>query len=501
MSERNPGAAGHGGLTRRGVFAGSATGAIAIALPGAAAARSKKKKSRAPRPRRADVVVIGAGLAGLAAANEVVRAGRSVIVLEGRDRVGGRTLNEHLPGGGVVEHGGAFLFSKEREHVIVGLAAELGVEVIEPHYAGNNVWHRDGRREEYPRHGPFGRLPPDAAAIPELIAFSAQMDSMIAEVPSAAPWEAPRAEEWDGQTFETWKRNNVSNPRTRFIIDMYIQTLVGVEPRDFSLLYMLGLIAGTEGMTSQEVVEAAAKGRFLGGSHEISARLARRLGRRVVTGAPVRLVEQRRDRVTAITDRMSVVAKQAIVATSPAVSAFIRFDPPLPAQRAQLVQRVPQGSVVKCHAIYDKPFWFDDGLTGEAWTDLDPIRITEDGSPPDHSVGIMIAFINGVAARRWMRSSESARRTAVLANLEALFGPRAATPVRYMEKAWAYDPLTRGCFYGVTPPGVLSDFGHALREPAGRIRWAGTEAATEWAASMEGAVRSGIVAARAALAG
>jgi monoamine oxidase len=193
-------------------------------------------------------------------------------------------------------------------------------------------------------------------------------------------------------------------------------------------------------------------------------------------------------------DLATVVAKRAIVAFAPTLTGLLRYDPPLPPDRAQLVQRFPQGCAIKVHGVYDTPFWRDDGLTGESLGDLEPIRVTEDVTLP-YGAGLLEGFITGATARRWMTRSREERQSAVLQNFEALYGPKAANPRQYLEHVWTDEVWTRGCFYGVLPPGVLLDFGPAIRRPVGRVHWAGTETAEQWAASIEGAVRSGLAAA------
>jgi monoamine oxidase len=427
-----------------------------------------------------------------------MKAGRSVVVVEARDRVGGRTLNQPLDGGAVIEQGGAFLFSKTLENVIVGLAGEFGIDVYEPGHRGSNVYLRDGERQVYDPSGPLGRVPPEPAALPDLLRVATMLDEIAAQVPSEAPWEAERAAEWDGQTFETWKLANTADRDARFLIDALVETLAGVEPRDLSLLSVAALVAGTR-MTFAEIVNAAGSGRFVGGSQRISLELARRLGRRVRLGAPVRRIVQERKQVRVHHDGGSVLGKRAIVAMAPAMTAPIAFEPGLPPLRAQLTQRFPQGTVIKCHAVYDRPFWFDDGLSGESLTDVEPLRITEDVSPPEGGPGILVCFANGATARRWSVRSPAELEAAAIANLVTLFGPAAAEPRLFTQWRWTEELFTRGCFYGVTPPGVLLDYGRTIRDPVGRVHWAGAETATHWAASMEGAVRSGIRAAREAL--
>ncbi len=180
-----------------------------------------------------------------------------------------------------------------------------------------------------------------------------------------------------------------------------------------------------------------------------------------------------------------------IVTLPPALCGRLDYDPILPGLRDQLTQRVPMGSVIKCSAVYDRPFWRDAGLTGQATSDSGAVRITFDNSPPDGRPGVLLGFIEGDEARAWGQRSPSDRRAAVLESLVAYFGAPAGAPTAYIEHDWSADPWTRGCYGGFMPPGVLTTYGPALREAIGRVHWAGTETADVSNGYMDGAVRSG----------
>jgi monoamine oxidase len=220
----------------------------------------------------------------------------------------------------------------------------------------------------------------------------------------------------------------------------------------------------------------------------------------VLLSSPVRRIEWSARAVGLTGDDVRVRAERAIVAIPPALAGRLRYDPPLPGYRDQLTQRVPMGAVIKCFAIYDEPFWRTDGLSGSTVSGTGPLTLTVDNSPPAGSPGILVGFLEGDHARSLGRASATERREAVLANLVQLLGPRAGKPGDFIEKSWAEEEWSRGCYTGYTPPGVLTAFGPGLREPVGPIHWAGTETATKWNGYIDGALQSGERAAREVLA-
>ena len=495
-------------LTRRGLIAGAAAAAAAAGSAEAATPKRKRKrkaKRAAPRPRIADVAIVGAGYAGLTAAAEIARAGRSVVVLEARDRVGGRV--ETLPYGDAWPDVGGQWVGPTQDRMLA-LAKEHGVEVFKTYNEGENVYRRgSGAPVRYATGGPLGPVPPEVPGAAEAGAAIVALNDMATRVPRDAPWKAEQAQEWDGQTFETYKNANAASEGGRFLLDVGIEAVFAVEPRDLSLLFVLAYIAqagnaATPGDFNRLLNTAggAQESRMVGGAQEIPKRIAARLGRSVVLGAPVTRIEQAGAEVRLTAGKTQVVAHRAIVAMSPALTGRIAHDPPLPGGRDQLTQRFPMGNVIKCQAVYDRPFWRDAGLTGQAVGNRDPVRITFDNTPPGGSPGILLGFIEGHEARVWSERPADERRAAVLESLAAYFGPEARNPRDYVERDWSNEVWSRGCYTGVTAPGVLLDYGEHLRRPVGRVHWAGTETAVWWQGYMEGAVESGVRAASEVLA-
>jgi monoamine oxidase len=480
-------------ITRRGLLGSAAAGTAVAALPAAGQAAPKGSTTRS-----ADVVVVGAGLAGLTAARELVSQGRSVVVLEARDRVGGRVLSHPLRTGSYSELGG--MFTGPTQDHIQALARDTGVGLFPTYNSGNNVFvGGDGRREEFPSDTPLGTAPADPVVAPDIALAVTQLDEMATHVDVDAPWEAESAEEWDRQTLDTWLRSHTSgNPEFMAITSAATEAIFGCEPRELSLLYTVFYIAASGNEDNQGTFErnfntadGAQESRFAGGTHLIPERVAAQLGDRIVLGAPVRRIDQSASGVTVQSDKLVVSAQRAIVAIPPTLAGRIFYEPALPPLRDQLTQHMPQGSLMKFEAAYPTPFWRDRGLTGQVVSENGPVKVTFDVSPESGTPGIMMGFIGGHEARVWEQRSESERRDAVLQQFAHFFGDEARSPREVVEFNWSTEVWNRGCPVAVLGPGTLIDFGTELRKPVGRIHWAGTETSTFWNGYMDGAVRSG----------
>jgi monoamine oxidase len=367
---------------------------------------------------------------------------------------------------------------------VIAFADELRVERFPTYYDGEHVAVLDG---ELVRHTePFPPMPESTErALEEALR---DLQQRAATVPLDRPWDAPHALELDSITFEEWLRSNIGQTEVREIVRFIadVQATPAAELSMLTTLFMLHSSIDFESMMS--VPGGAQQERFVGGSQVVALRAAEELGDAVVLEHAVSRIEQRADHV--LIDG-GIAARRVIVTVPPVLAVRIAFDPPLPADKDTILSRIQPGSVIKVNVVYDEPFWRSDGLSGQALDPSRPFGFSLDNSIPGDDRGVIVGFFESPAARRLAGATIEERRELVLASLKAWFGPRAGRPDRYLELDWATEPWTRGCFAGKPTIGAFTSFGRALREPTGRIHWAGTETAMRWQGYLDGAVESG----------
>lgn len=433
----------------------------------------------------ADVVVVGAGLAGLTAARKLLDAGASVRVLEARDRVGGRTFSQPI-GKAVFDRGGQWIGPTQTR--VAALARELGVETFATYTTGRKLVELGPVRTSY--EGAIPSLP--LLSLIGLHRTLSRVERLRHQVSPVTPHTAARALEWDGETVESWKRRHVRCAAARDSLDVAVRVVFGVEPSEISVLRFLAYVSQAGGlMPLIETKNGAQETRLAGGTQQLSKGLAARLSDRVVLDAPVLSVEQTATEALVVTRSGGVRARAVVVAVPPALASRIRYEPGLPAARDQLAQRMPMGATTKVFLLYGEAFWRTAGLSGEAISTEGPATCWFDTTSQDGAQPALVGFVVGRAALDFAARSERERREAIVGQAVRLFGEGARSPLEVAEQDWQREIWTRGCPVGNFTPGSLVALGPALREPVGRIHWAGTETATVWAGYMEGALESG----------
>ncbi|MCO8126548.1 flavin monoamine oxidase family protein [Acidimicrobiia bacterium EGI L10123] len=440
--------------------------------------------------QRVDVVVVGAGFAGLTAARELTGAGRSVVVLEARDRVGGRTCTEeHL--GTWIDLGGQWIGPGQDR--IVALVDQLGLRTYPQTEAGDDVI-LDGDGARRVANVAFGFDDDELTSYLELVGA---LEAIAEQVPLEAPWSAPRAQEWDAMSLAEWVRTRGVVERVAGLFEVGVQAVFAASSAQLSLLHAAHYLHSAGGWSKLTDSEGGAQqDRVEGGMQPVAEQLASRLpeGTMRLFHAVTSIAQHDdgvRIGVSAPAGPTELDADRVVVAVPPTLAGRIAYDPPLGAQRDQLVQHMPQGSVVKFHVLYEEPWWRDEGLSGMVLAPGEPIGVTFDCTPPAGRPGLISGFFEGPAAVAAGEQTMEERRDVVVDVLARAMGERARDVAGYVDRDWSAEPFTRGCYGAHLPPGAWTVYGPALRRPIGRIHWAGTETAEHWTGYIDGAIDSG----------
>jgi monoamine oxidase len=430
-----------------------------------------------------DVVVVGAGFAGLSTARVLTRLGHDVTVLEGRDRVGGRSYTTTIAGV-PVDFGATFVGPTQDE--VLKLAAELDCKTVPTYNHGKNLIRWRGRVRSY-------RSTIPKLSILEMLDVSRiqwRFDRLARQVPLADPWSPPVAHRLDDQTLDAWLRSLHAGASTRDLMAIMARVTWGCEPDEVSMLHAVRYIKAAGGIGPMLDVEGGAQqDRFPAGTQQIALRMADELGDRVRIGAVVERIARAADGTLVVHSAAGETpAKAVVVAIPPAHRSIIAFEPALPEGYSELARHWPQGNLSKAYAAYDTPFWRADGHSGETLSDEGPVFITFDVSPGDGGPGILLGFTD---ARTFDPLPADGRREAALNCFAALFGDAALRPVDYVDHCWSTERFAPGGPTAAVPPGSWTAYGQWLREPANGIFWAGTETADQWTGFLDGAVRSG----------
>lgn len=441
--------------------------------------------SSAAESNAVDVVVVGAGFAGMIAARSLIRAGKKVIVLEARDRVGGRVKAGKIAGR-TVDVGGMWVGPTQTR--LLDLIKEYGLHTTPQYISGKNVeqladrtWLAEGEET--------GLASPEQKEYDRVLA---ELDRLSAEVPLDAPWTAPHAYEFDRMTAEDWLVANTKFESVRSFMRAGLRDTYQAETYQMSFLYLLFYIRSGDTLESLYGVKDAAQAfRVVEGFHGVAAKLAGELGPAIVLNTPVRSISQTSAGVTVHSDKQQWLADYCVVAVPLPLSVRIAYDPPLSPERDALAQRMPMGSVIKWYVAYEKPFWRERGLNGFTNSALPPIDVSFDVTPAEGQPGLLAGFIDSPYSLHWTSRPAADRKKMVVDHLVDLLGPEAANPLDYEDQNWPAEEWSRGCYGASMGPGVMTTVGKSIREPHGRVHWAGSETSMKWMGYVEGAIRSG----------
>lgn len=441
-------------------------------------------------PEPIDVIVVGAGIAGLSTAFDLEQAGFSVRVLEARSRVGGRTESGQFASGTPIELGGQWL--GPTQDAALELIDKLGLETFEVYNEGKSLLFAKGTCVEGD-DDTFGLGEQAGAAFVELVRL---IDSTAPTIELSSPWSSPEAARLDGITAAQWIEESCADPTARALAHTLLASIFAAESYEYSALHMLFYLASGGGLhRMMTTIGGAQECRVLGGTHQMSEGLAERLSGEVWLQSPVKRISQvagtAKHPVTVETAATIHYCRRIVVALPPALANRLDYEPPLPANRDIAASQMTPGSVIKYQIEYEQPFWRNCGLSGTILSLDHHVSLVYDNCVPTSDRGILVAFVEGRHARHFNEVSEQQRTATVLADMTALLGPDAASPLEILQRNWSEEPFTRGCYGGRFGTGLWTTVGQHLTRPYDRIHWAGAETAQVWNGYIDGAIRSG----------
>ena len=434
-----------------------------------------------------DVIVIGAGAAGLTAANDLKKAGLSVAVLEARDRVGGRLWTDVIDGA-MLEIGGQWV-SPDQE-ALKETIEELGLETFRRYREGDSVYvNAKGELTRFT--GEIFPVPP--ATEKEMVRLIELLDALVAQIDPDKPWEHPDAEALDRISFEAWIAEQTDDQEARDNIALFIAGAMLTKPAyAFSALQALLMAASAGSFTHLVDADYILDERVVGGLQQVPLLLAERLGDDVFLDQPVNEVHRTDDGVTIVTDAgMTVRGRYVILAHAPILYPWIEFDPPLPRIKQQLHQHISMGFVIKVHAVYDRPFWREQGLSGTAFSPYELSHEAYDNTNHGDERGTLVGFVSDRNADDLFRVSAQERKERILESLSHYYGEEAKSPVVYFESDWGAEEWTRGAYAASFDLGGLHRYGADLRTPVGPIYFACSDMAGAGYQHVDGAIRMG----------
>ena len=369
------------------------------------------------------------------------------------------------------------------------LMSEFGVPEYKQHNDGDAMMIVGGKKHRYGGTIPWTVSP---WAVANLGIGLASIEKMCKAIPREAPWDAKKAHEWDRISIGEWIHKNTMSKEAAEMLDMAFGGPYTSAASETSLLWGLLQSASAGGPTfAISGKDGSQDARPVGGMGALHRPMVAALGDALHLSQPVRQIAQDADGVTISAADMTVRARRVIVAIPLAIATSILYEPVLPVDRAFLHQRIPSGSVIKTSIFYDEPFWRADGLSGQSAAPNSPATLTIDACTDTGDPGIMCVITEGPAARRLTMLDEAEQKSILIGEVVDRFGSKAKSPQEFHLQNWTVDRYSGGGMIGHAPTGVLTEYGYTLREPCGRIHWAGTESSAVMCGWIDGAIRSG----------
>lgn len=439
-----------------------------------------------------DVIIVGGGFAGISAARELHRANKDILVLEARDRLGGRVHSVKILDGIDIELGGQWI-GPTQDHMYE-LVKEYGIKTYPTYDEGYCVLDLNQKISRYK-----GLIPKvDALSLLYIDRTIKNLDKMAKSISVDSPWTHPKSLEWDSLTLGSYLQKTVKRKKAYSILRTGLETVLACSPSEVSLLHTLFYIKSGKNIdTLLNIKNGAQQDRIKGGMQQIIQSMANNFLHNVKFKEAVHSIVQKDNKCHVNTSKATYHSKKVIMAIPPVLASCISYTPLLSINKRQMLQKIPMGTVVKCYAIYKKPFWREKGYSGEAVTDEgSPYQTIFDNGPAHSDYGVLMGFAIADRANKLMQNTLEERKEIMIKTLVKYFGQEAAEIRHYEDKCWADEEYSQGCYAGYLPPGIWTKYQDSLRTIEGHIHWAGTETATIWNGYIEGAVITGIRAAK-----
>ena len=435
--------------------------------------------------KRYDVIIIGAGAAGLKAALTLKEAGKSVLVLEARDRTGGRVKAGTIAGYDI-DLGGMWVDKKQT--CLLEQAEKYNIKTYEDRSVGNNIFQLDNEHRY---------VTPDLIPLSRYAKYSLNraMKNLLkdaGQVSADEPWNAKYANRFDRKSLQGWIDQTIKSKPAASLFHLVNLVEWSVDPSSISYLFFLSL-ADSESLSSSNLAmeDWSQSMKFHSGMFSVLQAMADELTDNILLSKPVKSISQNDSGISVYCDGEAFNSNYCIVATSPVLASRIDFQPQLSARRDLFMQNMPTASTIKCYIAYEKPFWRELGFSGIIFSNENIFSVISDATPPGADIGVLVAFACGANAIDMSSLSVAQRQKMLIDVLIENFGEQAKSPIDYVDNDWVSAVWSRGCYGGYFPPGALTLVKQNGSEPCGRIHWAGADYTTEWFGFVCGAMESG----------
>jgi len=434
-----------------------------------------------------DVIVVGAGLSGLAAAKMLEKNGLSTIILEAQNRIGGRVHSVEVDGT-IVDLGGQWVGPTQDK--LLGLIKEFGLEMHPQYNQGKSLIYVGGKRRTLKGIFPSMKMRENVEFFTQigLMELASTLSGDVDKAPQKWPYTA-----LDSLTIQDYADKTILQKNVRALFETASQVILSADPSEVSFLYFLHYLKSGGGFQKlADVKNAAQENRVVGGTQQIIEKMAEKLSADIRTDSPVKSVEYTDDKVIVTTEEETFLAKKLLLALSPTMISKISFTPELPKSRQNLHQEMKMGSVLKSVFGFERPFWREQGVTGEAVITEGPIQTVFDNCNGGvDQMPQLVTFSTGKEAKKLGQLTQEQRKLVIQKELVRLYGEKASEYVFYVEKDWNKEPWINGCYVAIAGTETLTRFGGRLSQAHGPIHFAGTETAMKWRGYMDGALRSG----------